>query len=65
MNLDRVVDRRRSVLEHEVDHRAANRGHPAIERPTRLTKCRLFRIRPSLRKLRRPAAERRIKKAGP
>ena len=30
-NLDRVVDRRRGVVEHEVDHRAANRDHPALE----------------------------------
>ena len=30
-DFDRVVDRRRAILEHEVDHRAANRRHPALK----------------------------------
>ena len=30
-DFDRVVDRRRALLEHEVDHRAANRRHPALK----------------------------------
>ena len=31
LNFDRVVDRRRAMLEREIDHRAANRRHPAVE----------------------------------
>jgi hypothetical protein len=30
-DFDRVVDRRRAVLEHDVDHRAPNRRHPALK----------------------------------
>ena len=48
-DFDGVVDRRRSILEHEVDHRAADRCDPplelvspAIERPSRIWRAPVF-----------------------